>query len=607
MPGIVGVIGRSGESDVPARVGAMAGRMAHESFHKVGTWQRPAEGVALGWVTDEGTFAGSLPVWNARGDVLLVFSGEHFEDHKSPINAGQPLEPTDVRPLIHLYEERGIEAFLRHLNGSFSGVLVDLRDGAVTLFNDRYGLKRVYYHEAPDGFWFASEAKSLLGALPDLRRFDLVGLGEYFSCGCPLQQRTLFKGVRQLPGGSRWTFRKGETVERTSYFHPDEWSGRDPLETEEYYGKLRETFARVLPRYYGGAAAVGVSLTGGVDSRMVMAWSPDAARRAPTYTFGGMYRDCGDVKIARKVAELCGQTHQVIEVGQEFLREFPALAAQTVYLSDGAMDVSGSPDLFVNRRARAIAPIRMTGNYGGEILRSIVAFKPMPVDPSLFATDFRSLVEAAGETYVREMDPRRLSFVAFKQVPWHHYSRLSVETSQLTLRTPYLDNELVALAFRAPPEHAFRNDLSLRLIADGNRALADIGTDRGLLLHATPVFSRVKNLYQEFMFRAEYAYDYGMPDWLTRFDGAVKGVHLERLFLGRHKFYHFRLWYRDSLASFLKEVLLDPRTLSRPYVDRRRLEQAVLDHTAARRNHTLDLHKWLSVELMQRELLEKVT
>ena len=182
-----------------------------------------------------------------------------------------------------------------------------------------------------------------------------------------------------------------------------------------------------------------------------------------------------------------------------------------------------------------------------------------------------------------------------------------MESSQLTLRSPYLDNELVALAFRVPAEHAFRNEMSLRLIADGNRALAEIGTDRGLLLRSTPIVSKMQNLFQEFTFRAEYAYDYGMPNWLARVDGTLKTLHLERLFLGRHKFYHFRLWYRDALAPFLKEVLLDPRTLSRSYVDRKRLERAVLDHASAKRNHTLDLHKWLSVELMQRELLERAS
>ncbi len=611
MPGIAGVIRKSPGRDTDAQVRVMAQRMCHESFHKAGTWSDDACGISLGWVTEEGTFSDCLPVWNERRDVVLFFSGEHFGESDSAVAGlrakGHDAVPVDASHLVHLYEELGLEAFLRALNGWFSGVIVDLREGTATLFNDRYGLKRVYFHEAADAFWFASEAKALLAVIPELRGLDPVALGEYFSCGCALQQRTLFQGIRQLPGGSMWSFRQGVSLKRKSYFHPEEWAEQSPLPVEDYYAKLKETFARILPRYYSGAGKVGVSLTGGVDSRMVMAWSPCDSMRLPTYTFGGMYRDCGDVKLAREVARICGQTHEVIEVGRDFLREFPKLAAQTVYFSDGAMDVSGSPDLFVNRRARAIAPVRLTGNYGGEILRSIVAFKPMPVDQSLFASDFRPHFQQAAQTYAQELNPRRLSFVAFKQVPWHHHSRLSVETSQLTLRSPYLDNDLVSLAFRVPPEHQFKNELSLRLIEDGNRDLSAIGTDRGLLLRSTPVFSRAKNLYQEFMFRAEYAYDYGMPNWLTRADGRLKLLHLERLFLGRHKFYHFRLWYRDALAPFLKEVLLDPRTLSRPYVDRKRLERAVMDHTSARRNHTLDLHKWLSVELMQRELLERQT
>ena len=609
MPGITGVIQKKVGPEARAAVRTMTECMRHEPFHKSAFHCSESEGVALGWVTDEGSFADCLPVWNESRDIVLLFVGEHFGEHESEAGRlrakGHAAANADASYLVHVYEEQGMEAFLRFLNGWFSGVLIDLRDGRVTLFNDRYGLKRVYYHETPEAFWFASEAKALLRVIPGLRRFDATGLGEFFACGCALQNRTLFAGVRQMPGGSMWGFAKGLNVGKETYFNPAEWENQEPLGGEEYYTRLRETFSRILPRYYAGAGRVGVSLTGGVDSRMVMAWSQFESRKLPTYTFGGMYRDCGDVKLAREVARICGQTHQIIEVGKEFLQEFPKLAAQTVYLSDGAMDVSGSPDLFVNRQARQIAPVRMTGNYGGEILRSIVAFKPMPVDQTLFSNDFLPNVIGAAQTYARELSPRRLSFVAFKQVPWHHYSRLSLETSQLTLRSPYLDNDLVSLAFRVPPEHAFSNELSLRLISDGNRVLGEIGTDRGLLLRSTPVVSKVKNLFQEFTFRAEYAYDYGMPNWLARVDGTLKPLHLERLFLGRHKFYHFRLWYRDALATFLKEVLLDPRTLSRSYVDRKRLERAVLDHTSARRNHTLDLHKWLSVELMQRQLLER--
>ena len=73
----------------------------------------------------------------------------------------------------------------------------------------------------------------------------------------------------------------------------------------------------------------------------------------------------------------------------------------------------------------------------------------------------------------------------------------------------------------------------------------------------------------EFSFKAEYAYDMGMPQWLARIDHAFSFLGWERLFLDRHKVFHFRVWYRDYLAGYVREILLDPRTLSRPYLERK--------------------------------------
>jgi asparagine synthase (glutamine-hydrolysing) len=159
--------------------------------------------------------------------------------------------------------------------------------------------------------------------------------------------------------------------------------------------------------------------------------------------------------------------------------------------------------------------------------------------------------------------------------------------------------------YQAPEELAVSREPSLRLIAKGNPALARIPTDRGVAVKANPFLGWVRNQYQEFTFRAEYAYDYGMPQWLAKIDHALTPMHLDRLFLGRHKFYHFRIWYRDQLAEYIKSILLDPRTLSRPYVRKKRLEQMVKDHISGGGNYTSELHKVLSLELIQRQLLER--
>ena len=47
------------------------------------------------------------------------------------------------------------------------------------LFNDRYGMQRVYYHESKEAFYFAAEAKAILAVRPELRRPDPRGLGEF--------------------------------------------------------------------------------------------------------------------------------------------------------------------------------------------------------------------------------------------------------------------------------------------------------------------------------------------------------------------------------------------------------------------------------------------
>src|SRR5262249_59340202 len=91
-------------------------------------------------------------------------------------------------------------------------------------------------------------------------------------------------------------------------------------------------------------------------------------------------------------------------------------------------------ELYANRIARQIAPVRLTGNYGSEILRGNVAFRPGKLTETLLEPEFAQSVRTAGATYQAERNGRPLSFIAFKQVPWHHYARLAVEQSQLTLR-----------------------------------------------------------------------------------------------------------------------------------------------------------------------------
>jgi asparagine synthase (glutamine-hydrolysing) len=607
MPGIVGIIHKNGHAGDTSLLDLMVRCMMHEPFYKSGTYLNNQLGLSLGWVCHEGSFSDCMPVCNENRDVYLGFAGENFAD-QTDIDAlrakGHEFDSGNASYLSHLYEEMG-DGFLEGLNGWFSGVLADLRENKVVVFNDRFGLGRIYYHENADGFYFASEAKALLKVLPQLRQLDMQSFGEFFSCGAALQNRSLFSGISLLPAASVWTFRPQQAVKKELYFKNEVWENQVQLPASEYYEKLRETFTRILPKYFQGNQRVALSLTGGLDSRMIIASAAPPPESLPCYTFGGMYRECADVRLSKQIAETSRQRHQTISISPEFFSEFPSLAERSVYYTDGTMDVTGAVELFANRLAREIAPVRMTGNYGSEVLRANLVFKAGSPCPSMFDQEFTPFLRSAETTYAGEKSIPRTAFIVSKQVPWYHYARLALEQSQITVRSPYLDNELVALAYQAPSDIALNKELSLRFIADGNPALARIPTDRGVVARPGAYAGRFKVFRQEFMPRAEYVYDYGMPQWFAKVDRLLSPFHLERLFLGRQKFYHFRIWYRDQLSPYVKSVLLDHRTLARPYLNARYVEDIVTAHVKGRGNYTVEIHKLLTSELIQRQLIEQ--
>jgi asparagine synthase (glutamine-hydrolysing) len=589
MPGIAGLITKMPRERAVALLSQMVEALRHESFYETGTWIDESLGVYVGWCVRKGSFCEGMPVSNERGDMTLVLSGEEYPDPGTASGLkerGHSLDAGRSSYLVHLYEED--PTFPRGLNGLFHGLAADRTRGTAMLFNDRYGMHRLCYHEAHDAFYFAGEAKAILAARPELREADPRSLGEFVACSCVLGDRTIFKDIFVLPAASAWVFRNGILEQKTSYFETDEWEKLTPMDSESYYRELQNALSRNLPLYFSGDERVGMTLTGGFDTRMIMAWHQSPPGSLPCYTFGGMFRESQDVRVARRIASLCQQPYEVITVGEEFLSRFPHYAERTMYLTEGGVDVYRSSDLYVSEKARKIAPVKVVGTYGSEIIRHAVMFKAMAPPQGLFNPEFLPEVHRAQG----------------RQSPWYHQGVLALESSQLTVRSPYLDNDFVRTIFRAPKSNGLNGDIRPRLIRDGSPALGKIRTDRGAGGDSNSLVSAAPRGLQEFTFKAEYAYDYGMPQWLARVDHLFSPLHLERLFLGRHKLCHYRVWYRDALSGYVREMLLDERTLSRPYLDRKAVEAIVNGHTKEGLNYTSAIHKLLSLELLERQFFD---
>jgi len=602
LPGIVGIITNRSAAEAEHELRQMVQALCHEPFYACGTWTDPTQGIYVGWVARKGSFANPMPLCNEGGDVTLIFSGEEFPEPgitSSLRTKGHAVsEDRPASYLIHRYEEEA--DFPKGLNGRFHGLIADRRHGTAILFNDRFGLQRIYYHEAKDAFYFAAEAKAILKVRPGMRSIDTRSLGEFIACGCVLENRTLFSSIQLLPPAVAWSFRNGALEKRASYFEPREWENTEQLAAEDYYASLRDAFVRNLPRYFSGREPVGVSLTGGLDTRIIMAWHKASPGSLPCYTFGSMYRDNHDVRLARRVAKICSQPHQVITTGKEFLSRFAHYAERSIYLTDACVDLGRSPDLYVNEKAREIAPVRIVGTYGSEMLLQAVMFKAdKPVD-GLFHAEVVLHIDAARATYDNARRCHPVTFAAFRQSPWHHFGVLSLEQTQVAVRSPYLDNDVVRTVYRAPGPIEVNEQGRLRLVREGNPALASLRTDRGIR-GLNSIFTRG---FLEFFFKAEYAYDYGMPQWAAQIDHLFAPLHLDRIWLGRHKVFHFRIWYRDYLANYVREMLLDPRSLARPYVDPAGVRRIVEGHLNGNRNYTTEIHRLLTLELTHRLFLD---
>lgn len=605
MPGIFGLISDKPVQETRAIIASMASVMSYEPSYTLGTYQAESLGIYIGWAILAGSFSDGMPLWNEQKDICLFLSGEVFTDSEELARskrARHTLNPAEAGHLVDLYEEHGCEFFSR-LNGSFAGLLLDTRQGKAFLFNDRYGLERIYFHENGSDFYYSSEAKALLKVLPATRRLDERSFAEFLSLNCVLQNRTLFAGISLVPGGSVWAFSGKRVCKKHFYFSREAWESQPELTKEVYREKFRETWKRILPRYVRGHEKVALSLTGGIDSRMILAWLQPGAGALPCYTWDSMYHSCFDARLAHKIAKICQQPHHTIPLRQSFFAEFPKWAEKAVYVSDGCKNVTGAIDLYLQRSARSISPVRLTGVYGNELLRRKITFTPHVPRETLYEHDALRLVEAAHDSYRAEVQGNLASFALFKQAPWHASGNFSIQRAQLTFRTPYFDNDLVALAYQAP-QQCQSVEFFLNFIAEGNPALADLYTDRGFARPPASIRKKFTRSWREFTFKAEYLFNDGMPQWFARINKRASLLHLERLFLGRHKVDHFRTWYQNELADYVKGILLDPKTLSRSYLNRRRLEVLVSDHLSGRANYTGEITRVLTLELLLRSLIE---
>jgi asparagine synthase (glutamine-hydrolysing) len=603
MPGIVGIIKRRPYEGIDRDLRLMVESMRHEKFYVGNQYVNQDLGLHVGWLSHPGSLGESMPLISRDKRRVLIIVGEHFSHlHKAKSPNGNRFRDGGAHDLFRLYEESE-DRFFSSLNGWFSGVAIDLNLGKVTLFNDRYGMSRVYLHEGADEFIFASEAKSLLRIRPSLRVIEPEALAQYLRFNCVMGNKTWFKGISLLPGASSWAFTGQVGPQKRAYFDFADWEEQPTVGSEEFHERFEETVSRVFPAYMEDAQQVALSLTAGLDTRALLADARQQGRSLPCYTFGGLWGETFDIRAARRLAGVCNLTHEVIRINERFLQEFASYAQKSVYISDGTHDALGAHDVYFNQLARGIAPIRLTGKFGSEVVRTrrLIPSGTFPlhlVQPWVvpFLNEAPSIDQISKRAHP-------LSRVVAEEIAWYEFGRVSVEQSQVILRTPYMDNELVKLMYQAAPALRSSRDLQARYVRQKDQEVSDVPTNMGRVRENGQPMDRVAYGLYWALFKAEFIYLYSTPHWLTRLDRKLEKLRPERIIAGRQKFEGYRVWFKTHLADFVRETLLNPQAHCTDFFDKAWLTKVVEGHTAGTHNYLLEINKMLTVELICSSLL----
>ncbi len=402
-----------------------------------------------------------------------------------------------------------------------------------------------------------------------------------------------------MPGGSLGVWEGGTGLRRGRYFDVREWEEQGELTETAFEEEFVETARAVLPMYAESSQRVGISITGGLDTRMLMACLPQAAKPI-CHTYAALSGETLDVSVGRRVAHSLGLEHHTLRISKEFVTNLASHIDRTIFLTDGGHSVLGAHEVFLSDLARELAPIRLTGNFGSEILRSMSTLKRQKLAQ-------RGVVDAAFVPRVEQWAAAQrsshpLTRTAFEEVPIHLFGPMAITRSKMTFRTPYLDNALVQLAYRAP--FASRNSpaSALRLIETGPAVLGRIPTDRGYSCGRSSPLYPFRRLYCEVTFKLDYYDKEGLPKklaFLDRFRGLFDSFGL----LGLHKFLPYRHWFRDELAPYVADVLDSAMTREQPWWNRNLLPTLAREHGKDGNNFVPELNAILTLEAVERTLI----
>jgi asparagine synthase (glutamine-hydrolysing) len=311
---------------------------------------------------------GHQPMSDAEETVWIIFNGEiyNYRELRAELQkkGHQFRTNSDTEVIIHGYKEWGTDVF-NHLNGMFGLAIWDVRNRRLVVARDAMGIKLVYYKIRNGQFTFGSEIRPILAAQDSKPEVDPVALKLFLQFRYTPSPLTIFQGIRKLAAGTMLVVEKGKCREERWYnFTPVPFPG--PKEETEAARELLELYKGAVRRHLLSDVPVGILLSGGLDSGLLLALMNEQGGPWPAYTigYGDSFAD-DELRDAAETATLLGARHITVRLDQdEFERSLPRIVE---CLEEPIASSSIVPMYFVSQRARQDVKVALIGQGPDEL------------------------------------------------------------------------------------------------------------------------------------------------------------------------------------------------------------------------------------------------
>jgi asparagine synthase (glutamine-hydrolysing) len=311
---------------------------------------------------------GHQPMSDAEETVWVIFNGEiyNYKQLRAELQSKghQFRTNSDTEVIIHGYKQWGTDVF-NHLNGMFGLAIWDVLKERLILARDAMGIKLIYYNIDNGTLTFGSEIRPILAAQKSRPDVDPIALNLFLRFRYTPSPLTIFQGIRKLAPGTMLVVEKGQCREERWYkFIPTPFP--TPKKKEEAACELLELYRGAVKRHLLSDVPVGVLLSGGLDSGLLLALMNEQGGPWPAYTigYGESFRDDELVDAAETAARL-GARHVRVKLDQtEFERSLPKIVE---CLEEPIATSSIVPMYFVSQRARQDVKVALIGQGPDEL------------------------------------------------------------------------------------------------------------------------------------------------------------------------------------------------------------------------------------------------